>query len=115
MLGTEEDRIDQPITLVQLEVKHVLRSCLLQLTAIQTIKEVLPLVWIWIVETVSPVGTPKQCVEVRGELWRFLEPVNRFVHEGDIRFALAMTEHALNDAHRGARDPERVDHQEARC
>src|SRR3990172_6812557 len=51
---------------------------------------------------------------MRSKLRGAIEAIDRLVHEGDVDLALRMSQYALDDGHRRTRDPEWVDHQEAR-
>ena len=67
--------------MVQLEVQDLVRPCLFELIAIQTVVEILFPLRIRDVHALPPIWATEQRVEMRREFRRVLQPVDRFVHE----------------------------------
>jgi hypothetical protein len=111
VFGGEEDGVDEPAALVEVEAEDVSSACLAELVAVEA-EEELALLDALEGSPLLPLVLAVELGEGGLELGRRLETVDELVHERDVELGLLALEAAADEPHRRAGDAEGVEHQE---
>lgn len=99
--------------IIKIEVDHVLRARLSELTLVEFEEAAATLTAIIKIDVRSPTTTAVERVQWIRELAAAPEPVDVLIHDGDVDLALWVSQDPGDNLHRCVGDPEGIDHRKA--